>query len=39
MADSHDAVLMELRKYEDEKEELEVLAAELQQNPKFAEFL
>lgn len=39
MQDAEQVVKTELQKYEEQHEALEVLAAELQQNPKFAEFL
>ena len=39
MDKAEEVVKTELQKYEDQEQALQVLAAELQQNPKFAEFL
>lgn len=39
MANAEDVVKTELQKYEDQEAKVQALAAELQQNPKFAQFL
>jgi hypothetical protein len=39
MDKAEEVVKTELQKYEDQEQALQVLAAELQQNPKFAQFL